>query len=240
MITEDMEMGKKDLYSNPGLQKLAYSIMAEQGEEFHLTKPLHEYLPGERPERKGSKSGSVFVLSEDDLSRVGSCWMRGRLRIGDVCMCIKHSGDCFNDYILLQMYDNAIRGIPGSEFGAYVFYSDPLNWRPTPEEFDIIRVGGSDNRGLEKHPLTQEVEGARSGIDEPIILKAQSIPDTTVAKSLRRFLIRDLQRRISESEDDSAMNLWHSDVPLEDRVSAKTTKLRQELCELLAGFDDKG
>lgn len=146
------------------LQKLALEIMQEQGDEFVLTKPLHEYLPGERPERKGADIGSIYIFSQEDIDNysVGDCWMKTRLKPGDICMCIKHSGDCFNTYILLEDKGNGIKGISGSAFGAYVLCSDPLKWRPSEEEYEALVNDDyvmSPGEKFSRHPLMLEVEG---------------------------------------------------------------------------------
>ena len=142
------------------LQKLAYEIMAESGDKLHLTKPLHEYLPGEGIEREGAEIGRVYVISQRDIDdyRIGSSWMEHRLFAGDICLCIAHAGDCFNDYILLELFNNAVKGIPESKFGAYVLSGDPLNWKPNQEEFEKLCSGGYIATEWSKtHPLVEEV-----------------------------------------------------------------------------------
>lgn len=142
------------------LQKLAMEIMKEHGDEFVLTKPLHEYGPGERPERKGGDIGGIYIFTQMDIDdyRVGNCWMEGRLHPGDVCMCVKHAGDCFNDYILLRLLTNAVQGIPESRFGAYVLSSEPLVWRPSSEEFTTLLKGEYISVEVTAHhPLAIEV-----------------------------------------------------------------------------------
>ena len=154
------------------LETLAREIMEEMGTKFHYTKPAWEYLPSERPEREGAETGAVFILSQKDIDeyRIGSSWMEGRLREGDVCMCIAHGGDCFNDYILLELTDSDIRGIPEAEFGAYVLVTKPLAWKPTKKEFDVLRDGKwivhrSDNHMRTKHPLVAEVEKQQLNVE---------------------------------------------------------------------------
>src|SRR4051812_48444122 len=45
--------------------------------------------------------GRVYVVADHDLGRVGECWMRGRLLVGDLIVALRHSGDCFYDYQLV-------------------------------------------------------------------------------------------------------------------------------------------
>jgi hypothetical protein len=90
----------------------------------------------------GHHPGLVLTLSENDLERVGNCWMRGRLRAGDVVMCMEHSGDCFWNYALLECFANGYRLIAGSKFGAYTL-GTPHEWQPTTREFHLLMAGES-------------------------------------------------------------------------------------------------
>lgn len=87
--------------------------------------------------------------------------MRGRLRRGDVVLCGKHSGDCFNTYILCEVLGNGVRGIPGSRFGAYTM-GVPTGWQPTDREYHLLMAGEFVGGGLETHPLHMEVHGDAS------------------------------------------------------------------------------
>lgn len=61
-----------------------------------------------RPWGEGQQLGAVYVLSEDDNSRFGSHWFKGRVRDGDVVLCTEHSGDCFYNYKLFHVYGNGL------------------------------------------------------------------------------------------------------------------------------------
>lgn len=92
--------------------------------------------------RGGAIEGALYRIGADDLDRVGSCWMKGRLKIGDLVLCIKHSGGCFYDYILVTEYANpSIQGIPGSMFGAYTLGKKEaeLNYK----DFHLVAAGES-------------------------------------------------------------------------------------------------
>lgn len=92
----------------------------------------------------GASIGGLVVFdSEQSLQRVGSCWMAGRVKVGDVALCISHSGDCFYNYILVEIGGNFIRGLPGSEFGAYVFGRPIKSWTPTDREHHLLCAGES-------------------------------------------------------------------------------------------------
>lgn len=107
--------------------------------------------------RKGNEEGCLYILNKNDLSRIGSSWMKGRLKIGDIVMSLKHSGDCFDDYILIHRYHNGLRAIPGSEFGAYSM-GEKLKWKPTKREFHMLMAGEDVRNGVERHKLSEEIE----------------------------------------------------------------------------------
>jgi hypothetical protein len=93
-------------------------------------------------EHQGNEPGRLYILATEDLSRVGNCWMKGRLKVGDVILCIDHGGDYFNDYLLMDVRDSFIRAIVASEFGAYML-GTKLHWRPTKREFHLLCAGES-------------------------------------------------------------------------------------------------
>lgn len=99
--------------------------------------------------RDGAVFGRVFRLRHADLDRVGHCWMRGRLREGDLVMPVKPSGDCFFDYELLEggftLHDGGRQGpgyrwCRGGRFGAYSC-GVPLEEQPTREERLLLFAG---------------------------------------------------------------------------------------------------
>ncbi len=67
----------------------------------------------------GAIVGALYRLAEIDNDRLGNCWMAGRIKNGDLALCVQHSGDCFYDYILVKELGNGLRGLPGAAFGAY-------------------------------------------------------------------------------------------------------------------------
>ena len=92
----------------------------------------------------GASIGSLVVFSDEmDLQRIGNCWMNGRVKIGDVAMPIGRSGDCFYNYILIEVGGNFITGIPGSRFGAYFFGLPIESWKPDDREFQLLCAGES-------------------------------------------------------------------------------------------------
>lgn len=94
-----------------------------------------------RPWGKGATIGKFYRLTKsEDLNRVGSCWMKGRLNINDLILCIKHTGDCFYDYILIKEFGNGLQGLPESEFGAYTC-GEPININLNDKEFHLLCAG---------------------------------------------------------------------------------------------------
>jgi hypothetical protein len=79
--------------------------------------------------------------------------MKGRLKDGDLAMCIKHSGDCFwyyqlvdNDFSFYPQFDidkklrRGYRLIKESNFGAYTL-GDAYEFQPTDREFHLLMAG---------------------------------------------------------------------------------------------------
>lgn len=78
------------------------------------------------------------VTTKSDLARVGSCWMNGRLHIGDVLLCTAHSGDHFYDYLLVEPGGNFVRVL--TELSAYSL-GTPMQWQPSKREFHLLMAG---------------------------------------------------------------------------------------------------
>jgi hypothetical protein len=79
----------------------------------------------------------VHVTTDADQSRVGDCWMKGRLKKGDVLLVLEHSGDNFYDFCLVDVYGNGIRALSQMRFGAYAL-GELLDWQPTPEDVQSL------------------------------------------------------------------------------------------------------
>ena len=90
---------------------------------------------------EGATIGKLYRLVEStDLNRVGLCSMRGNLKINDLILCIKHTGDCFYNYILIEEFEKGLKGIPKSEFGAYTT-GIPVNINLTNKEYNLLCAG---------------------------------------------------------------------------------------------------
>lgn len=98
--------------------------------------------------------GKAYIVRPVDLGRVGYCWMRGRLKVGDIVLPLRHSGDCFYDYVLAEGGDwltlgknpnvPAFRRIVQDTFGAYQI-GDLLSVQPTDREWHLLMAGETVN-----------------------------------------------------------------------------------------------
>lgn len=85
--------------------------------------------------------GKLWRINNPDSVRVGDCFLKGRLKKGDLFLCIAHSGDCFQHYIYVEEYSNCLIGNPKWRFGSYgIGDSDPVDLENGA--FDILRGGG--------------------------------------------------------------------------------------------------
>ncbi len=87
----------------------------------------------------GNSIGSIYRINEFDLNRIGG-WMHGRILVGDIALCYRHSGDCFYDYYLLEYGENFAKLNMAGKFGAYAI-GEELDWKPTTREFHLLMAG---------------------------------------------------------------------------------------------------
>jgi hypothetical protein len=98
----------------------------------------------------GMRVGLFVRVQAEDVGRVGHCWMRGRLIVGDLAMAIAHSGDGFWNYQLVQsgfyFGEGRYAGRRGyalieqSEFGAYAM-GIPFEYQPNGPEIHLLLAG---------------------------------------------------------------------------------------------------
>lgn len=73
--------------------------------------------------RMNQKIGSIYKITPDDLNRVGNCWAEGRLKSGDLLLCVNYAGDCYCDYVLIaeKVYSDGtkIKKMVTEKIGAY-------------------------------------------------------------------------------------------------------------------------
>ncbi len=92
--------------------------------------------------------GLVLEIQTYDVERdrVGHCWMKGRLRAGDIIMCMQHAGDCFWQYAILECVatypGHKYRLVRESTFGAYTLGA-PTAWQPSEQDFHNLMAGNS-------------------------------------------------------------------------------------------------
>jgi hypothetical protein len=99
----------------------------------------------------GAYVGQVVKISNADNQRVGNCWMKNRLRDGDLAIVTAHSGDSFYSYNLLEhefyLYKNGeskkgYKLADGAKFGAYVLGKE-FEFQPNMKEYHLIMAGES-------------------------------------------------------------------------------------------------
>jgi len=93
--------------------------------------------------------GNLFRVQSPKSVRVGNCFMAGRLKVNDLWLCTKHSGDCFQEYIFVEEYANCLIGKPTLSFGSYGI-GDSEHVALNPGEFEILMSGGRVDRAWPK------------------------------------------------------------------------------------------
>ncbi len=85
--------------------------------------------------------GKLWRINNPDTVRVGNCFLKGRLKKGDLFLCVRHTGDCFQQYIYVEEYTNRWVSRPQWNFGSYgIGDSAPVS---TPNgAFELLRDGG--------------------------------------------------------------------------------------------------
>ena len=113
----------------------------------NLTGP-HDFIPtiGGRGERHlHGLVGNLWRIKTPETVDIGHCFLKGRLKKNDLFLCVRHSGDCFQDYIYVQEYSNCLIGKPEWNFGSYgIGDSEKVNLNSG--EFEILKNGGRVER----------------------------------------------------------------------------------------------
>ncbi len=85
--------------------------------------------------------GALYrVAREIDLMRVGDNWMKGRLRVGDLLLCMAHAGDHLYTYMLVEERLNGLRGLVGVQFDA-LSLGVRSPWQPNPRQRMLLEEG---------------------------------------------------------------------------------------------------
>lgn len=88
-----------------------------------------------------NRVGNLYRIKKPETVRVGHCFLRGRLKEGDLFLCTNHSGDCFQDYMYVEEYSNVLVGNKTWRFGSYGI-GDSEKVELKEGEFDILKNGG--------------------------------------------------------------------------------------------------
>jgi len=89
--------------------------------------------------------GNLWRINNPETVRVGDCFLNGRLKSGDLFLCISHTGDYFQDYIYVKEYENCLVGKPEWRFGSYGIGDSELV-ELQDGEFGRLRSGGRIER----------------------------------------------------------------------------------------------
>lgn len=52
--------------------------------------------------------GKLWRIQDPETVQIGDCFLKGRLLYGDLFLCTKHSGDCFQTYVYVKEYANKL------------------------------------------------------------------------------------------------------------------------------------
>lgn len=92
--------------------------------------------------------GRLWRIKDPKTVSVGNCFLSGRLKPGDLFLCVEHSGDCFQTYIYIEEYTNCMIAQPQWSFGSYGI-GDAEPTELTEVEFVTLKNEGQitiDNR----------------------------------------------------------------------------------------------
>ena len=93
--------------------------------------------------------GNLWRIRDADSVRVGDCFLKGRLKTGDLFLCVEHSGDCFQNYVFVEEYANCLIGKPALRFGSYGI-GDAEQVELANGEFEKLKAGGRVERKMSK------------------------------------------------------------------------------------------
>lgn len=108
----------------------------------------HDFVPtigGRGEHHPHNLVGNIWRIKDPKSVRVGNCFLSGRLKTNDLFLCICHSGDCFQNYIYVEEYDNCLIGKPEWKFGSYGI-GDAEKIDIKTEEFEKLKNGGRVER----------------------------------------------------------------------------------------------
>ena len=112
----------------------------------------HDFVPtigGRGQHHLHGLVGNIWRIKDPKSVRIGNCFLAGRLKKGDLFLCVRHSGDCFQDYIYVEEYANCLISKPECRFGSYGI-GDAERIDINEEEFDKLKNGGRVEKGETK------------------------------------------------------------------------------------------
>ena len=89
--------------------------------------------------------GNLWRIKDPATVQIGHCFMKGRLKKNDLWLCVKHSGDGFQDYIFVEEYQNCLIGKTQIKFGSYGI-GDAVQVPLNTGEFEVLKSGGRVER----------------------------------------------------------------------------------------------
>ena len=116
-------------------------ICKEINDEFYGP---HDFVPtigGRGQHHLHGLVGSIWRIKDPKSVRIGDCFLAGRLKKGDLFLCVGHSGDCFQDYIYVEEYENCLISKPEWRLGSYGM-GDAERIEIADEEFEILKKSG--------------------------------------------------------------------------------------------------
>lgn len=112
----------------------------------------HDFVPtiGGRGQRHlHGLVGKFWRIKNPESVRIGDCFLTGRLKKGDVFLCTKHSGDCFQTYTYVEIGESwdgtriGIKSLNNIEFGSYgIGDAEEEKYNITDNDFNILKSGG--------------------------------------------------------------------------------------------------
>ncbi len=89
--------------------------------------------------------GKLWRIKDVGSVRIGNCFLAGRLKAGDLFLCVAHSGDCFQTYIYVEEFSNCLIAKPEWKFGSYGI-GDSEEVSIADGEFETLKTGGRVER----------------------------------------------------------------------------------------------
>jgi len=117
------------------------NVFKEIEQEFYGDHTFVQTSPCGRGEHRiDGLVGKLWRITDPKTVRIGDCFLEGRLKKGDLFLCIKHSGDCFQNYMYIKEYMNAYEPYKQWTFGSYGI-GDSTTVEITKEQLALLKIG---------------------------------------------------------------------------------------------------